>query len=79
VGRNSYFGPSFFNTDASLLKNIPIRESVKAQFRFDAFNVFNYQSPGNPGNTCIDCQGAGQITGLAGTPRQLEFSISVFF
>ncbi len=79
VGRNSYFGPWFFNTDASLLKNIPIRESVRAQFRVDAFNVFNYQSPGNPGNSCIDCFGAGVITGLAGTPRQLEFSLSVFF
>jgi hypothetical protein len=27
----------------------------QAQFRVDAFNVFNYISPGNPGNTCIDC------------------------
>jgi outer membrane receptor protein involved in Fe transport len=79
VGRNNYFGPWFFNTDAALSKDIPIRESVRAQFRVNAFNVFNYQSPAPPGNTCIDCQGAGTINGLAGTPRQLQFALSVFF
>jgi len=39
LGRNSYFGPSFFNTDMSLLKNIPIHENIVAQFRVDAFNI----------------------------------------
>ena len=81
VGRNSYFGPWFFNDDMSLLKVIPVREAVKAQFRVDAFNLFNYISPGNPGNVCIDCSGAGVITGMAlgAAPRQLEFSATVSF
>ena len=39
--RNSYTGPSFFNTDLAALKNTPIRENISAQFRMDAFNVFN--------------------------------------
>ncbi len=81
VQRNSYFGPAFFNTDLSLMKNTSIHERITAQFRLDAFNVFNHISPGNPGNTCIDCSGAGVITGMAigQSPRQLEFSVTVSF
>jgi hypothetical protein len=81
VGRNNYFGPAFFNTDLSVSKNTPIHENITAQFRMDAFNVFNYIGPGNPGNTCIDCSGAGIITGMAlgQSPRQLEFSVTLSF
>ena len=81
VGRNSYFGPWFFNDDISIIKSIPIWERVKMQFRVDAFNAFNHISPGNPGNVCIDCSGAGVITGMAlgSNPRQLEFSATVTF
>jgi hypothetical protein len=81
AGRNSYFGPAFFNTDMSLLKNTKILENLTTQFRVDAFNVFNHINPGNPGNTCIDCSGAGVITGMAigAQPRQLEFSATISF
>ena len=81
VQRNSYFGPSFFNTDLSLMKNTPIHENITAQFRMDAFNVFNHINAGNPGNTCIDCTGAGIITGMAigDSPRQLQFAVTVSF
>ncbi|MEO8735768.1 MAG: TonB-dependent receptor [Edaphobacter sp.] len=83
VGRNNYFGPSFFNADLSLLKNIPIRESIEGQLRVNAFNAFNHINPGNPG-TCIDCSigsNAGVITGMAvgASPRQLEFSARITF
>jgi len=80
-GRNTYNGPSFFNTDLSVSKTTPIRESLSAQFRLDAFNFFNYISPGNPGNNCVDCAGAGIITGMAigQTPRQLELSVTFMF
>ncbi len=81
VGRNNYFGPSFFNTDMALAKNTPIHENIMFQFRIDAFNVFNYISPGNPGNACIDCTGAGIISGMAigQGPRQLQFSATINF
>lgn len=84
VGRNNYFGPKFFADDLSLLKNIPIHESIQAQFRVDAFNGFNYISPGNPNGTCIDCAAAGSngvITGqgLGSLPRQLQFAITIKF
>jgi hypothetical protein len=84
VGRNNYFGPAFFADDLSLLKNIPIHESIVGQFRVDAFNGFNYISPGNPNGSCIDCAAAGSngvITGmgLGSLPRQLQFSVTVMF
>ncbi len=79
--RNSYTGPSFFNTDLAASKTLPIHEEVTAQFRLDAFNVFNHINPANPGSSCIDCSGAGLITGMAigASPRQLEFSVTVSF
>jgi hypothetical protein len=84
VGRNNYFGPSFFADDLSLQKNIPIREGITGQFRVDAFNGFNHITPGNPASTCIDCAaatGAGTITGMAlgVSPRQLQFALTVSF
>jgi hypothetical protein len=82
--RNSYTGPSFFNTDLAASKSIPIHEDITAQFRLDAFNVFNHINPANPGNgnpVCIDCTGTGIITAMAigASPRQLEFSVTVSF
>ena len=34
-------GPTYFNVDASLFKNIPITERVRLQLRVEAFNLFN--------------------------------------
>jgi len=92
VGFDSYWGPRVFYADASILKNFPVTERVKIQFRMDAFNVFNHPVLGftaNQGNTCIDCTGgnAGQITdiehdaspGSATGMRQLEFALKVIF
>jgi hypothetical protein len=80
-GRNAFTGPSFFNSDMSLFKNFAITERVGAEFRFEAFNVFNHVNLGNP-NNCIDgCSGSGLISGLASnaTMRQLNFGMRVSF
>jgi len=78
VGKNTYFGPSFFNTDMAIAKTVTIHESIAVKFRMDAFNGFNHISPGNPnGNIESD----GTITGGAAgyQPRQLMFSARVQF
>jgi hypothetical protein len=79
-GRNAFTGPSFFNSDMSLFKNFAITERVGAQFRFEAFNVFNHVNLNNP-NNCIDCSGSGLITSLApnASMRQLNFGMKVTF
>jgi carboxypeptidase family protein/TonB-dependent receptor-like protein len=80
-GRNNVFGPSFFNTDMSLQKNFPIHESFFAQFRVDAYNVFNHINPGNPGGS-IDSgdQFISSIQTASQNPtRQLQFSVRLQF
>jgi carboxypeptidase family protein len=80
TGRNSTFGPNFFNTDLAVQKNFPIHESLFAQFRMDAYNAFNHMSLGNPGGS-ID-NGDQTIGGLFGSQfptRQLQFSVRLQF
>jgi hypothetical protein len=87
VGYNSMRGPAGFYSDLTLVKAIPITERVKAQFRMDAFNVFNhpvYAFSGNNGaNPCVDCQGGnnGKITDIEGgtTMREVQFALRLTF
>ncbi len=88
AGFDSYRGPHAFYDDMALSKNFTITERVKAQFRFDAYNVFNHPVLAIPGNTCVDCGGsAGQITDIEadsapGAPigmRQLQFGFRLTF
>jgi hypothetical protein len=87
IGRNSFWGPSGFYSDLSVMKNFPVTERARLQFRMDAFNVFNHPvyafSANNGANTCIDCPGGnnGKITGLEqGTNmRQLQFALRLNF
>ena len=92
IGFDSFHGPRVFYADATLMKNFSITERVKAQFRMDAFNVFNHPVLGFTANqtgsgACIDCSGNGQITdiehdaspGSATGMRQLEFALRFNF
>jgi len=88
VGFDSYRGPHAFYDDMALSKNFTITERIKAQFRFDAYNVFNHPVLAIPGNTCVDCGGSsGQITDIEadaapGSPvgmRQLQFGVRITF
>jgi hypothetical protein len=91
-GYDSFRGPRFFGSDASIAKNFPLGERVKLQFRMDAYNVFNHpilgfnQNQGGSG-TCIDCAGNGKVTDIEadaspGSPngmRQLQFGLRLTF
>jgi hypothetical protein len=88
VGFDSYRGPHAFYDDMALSKSFTITERIKAQFRFDAYNVFNHPVLAIPGNTCVDCGGSsGQITDIEadaapGSPvgmRQLQFGVRITF
>jgi outer membrane receptor protein involved in Fe transport len=87
TGRNSNFGPGFFNTDLAVQKSFPIKESISAMFRMDAFNVFNHINAANPNTGNVDSN--GNITNGAGgngvgpvgqsSPRQLAFTARIQF
>ena len=92
VGRNSYRGPHAFFSDMSLAKNFNFTERVKAQFRFDAYNVFNHPVLGfssTQGDLCIDCTGRdpGRVQDIEGDAspnapngmRQLQFGLRFTF
>jgi hypothetical protein len=80
VARNSFFGPHYFNTDASLSKRFAISERVNAQFRAEAFNVFNHVNLGQP-NGQVDSPTAGQIFALQSLAqmRKWQFGLRVGF
>jgi hypothetical protein len=48
VGRNSLRGPAFINTQFSLQRNFSLPRNSMAEFRAEAFNVFNTPNLGNP-------------------------------
>jgi hypothetical protein len=90
AGYNSMRGPHALYDDMALSKAFTITERFKAEFRFDAYNIFNHPVLAIPGNQCVDCAGsktAGQITDIEadsapGSPvgmRQLQFGVRLTF
>ena len=49
--RNSVRGPGFARTDLSLFKNVDLADTHRLQFRLEAFNLWNQERFGQPGNT----------------------------
>ena len=77
-GRNTYWGPGFFNTDLSIQKSFQIWERVATKFRMDAYNAVNRINPSNPSTNVLS---SGNISGEAPGPgpRYLEFSLKLTF
>ena len=81
IGRNTVFGPHFFNTDISVQKNFTIHEHISFQLRADGFNAFNHINWGTPDGTL---ENGGDITcgaapNCSASPRQMQFSGRVQF
>lgn len=70
--------PRYNNLDVSLVKITPIHDQVQLELRAEAFNAYNAQILGSPGTT-IGTSGAGFVTSLTSTPRQLQMSAKVTF
>jgi len=80
-GRNNAWGPYFFNSDMSAMKNFTIRDRYTLQFRADAYNAFNHINFGLPSG---NIESVGNITsgpGPGGTanPRQMQFTARLQF
>jgi len=78
TGKNILRGPRFFETDLGLMKTTQITERASAQLRAEFFNAFNNVNFSRPHNDVTDPQ-IGQITGLDGKPRILQFALKVMF
>ena len=83
--RNALIGPTFFNTDLSLIKKTRVAGAT-VELRAEAFNVFNHPNLGQPGRIAtVGSTAFGVITatrlptGDSGSARQLQFAVKVLF
>jgi hypothetical protein len=72
VARNSFYGPAFNKVDFSVIKRIPLTETVRFTIRADFFNIFNTVNFGLPNNGITSAL-FGQST-TAGAPRIIQFA-----
>ncbi len=88
-GRNSIYGPGVNSWNMALYKNLNFTESLKAQLRFEFFNVFNHTQWGNintglnapsPGTSFggSNAGSSGQITSVR-DPRQMQVGAKFYF
>ncbi|HEX9458168.1 MAG TPA: hypothetical protein VGA84_03435, partial [Thermoanaerobaculia bacterium] len=75
--RNVLRSPKFVSTDASLMKNVPLRGTMRFQIRAEIYNLFNNVNYGNPGST-FGASSFGRITS-AGTMRQVQLGGKLLF
>jgi hypothetical protein len=78
-------GPGINNWDVAVFKNIPVRESVRAQFRAEFYNAFNHTQFSAFDTTArFDPQGRqvnarfGEFT-AARNPRQIQLALRLYF
>jgi hypothetical protein len=70
--------PAYFNEDANINKNIPIKEGISADLRLEVFNVFNRHGFAKPDSGVFDLN-FGQVTGLNDSPRSMQLLLKVRF
>jgi hypothetical protein len=86
LGRNVVIGPSFNNTDFSVIKRTKIGEDKLIEFRAEFFDVFNHANLGQPGRVAqVGSTTFGVIsttrfpTGDSGSSRQVQFALKFKF
>ncbi len=77
---DSVYGPRSRELNASLVKEIPITERWKAQFRAEFFNLTNTPNFGQPGSG-LATPTFGIVSSSAAnmTPRQIQFALKLSF
>ena len=78
VARGVLYAPGLVNFDTSFVKNFPVTERINAQFRFDAFNLFNTPAFGFP-NASIGSPTVGRITSTISDSRDLQLALKIEF
>ncbi len=78
AGRDNMIGPSQTNFDFVTLRDFPLNESLKLQFRGEFFNIFNHPHFGLPDNN-VQSPTFGQILTTTGSPRDIQFALKLMF
>lgn len=90
IQRNGLIGPSTWDADFSVFKNIHFTERQTVQFRMEAFNVFNHPAWNSPimtwGTTTQtpsklfgQIRDQGSVLGTAYSMRQIQFALKYIF
>jgi hypothetical protein len=79
TSRNFLYGPGQKNVDISVVKFIPIKESVRGEVRAEFFNLFNWANFANPNNNIAVPSTFGRITATSAGPRVIQFAFKVDF
>lgn len=77
--RNFLNGPGQKNMDFSVVKFIPITETVRGEFRTEFFNIFNWANFANPNSNIAVPATFGRITATSAGPRVIQFAFKVNF
>ncbi len=70
--------PGFIDTDLSGIKKIPIHDRISAEFRAEAFNLFNHPTFGPPDTTFGDGT-TGIINSQVNLPRQIQIALKILW
>ena len=77
LSRNAFRGPGYASMDLGVFKDFVIRESLKVQFRAEAFNLFNRVNLFNP----IGDMGSPQFgqSNAAFPAREIQLGLKILF
>jgi len=83
LGRDTLPGPGLATWDFSLLKETPIRERARLQFRAEFFNILNRVNFNTPNAVAFTPAGVsptvGIITSTSTTSRQIQFGLKLLW
>ncbi len=82
TGRNILRGPWQRQFDFALTKNLPFRERLSGELRWEVFNAFNQATFSNPSVVTLPAAGygnLGQITTTIGGPRTMQVAARIRF
>jgi carboxypeptidase family protein len=79
-------GPRFVNSDLSLIKHFPIRESMRLDFRAEFFNLLNHPQFYLQGGSSVsgmqdisEANSFGVVNGTVNNPRLIQFAVKLMF
>jgi hypothetical protein len=84
AGRGILYGPAAWDADVSLMKDTPIRERMRLEFRAEFFNIFNHPTFALPYNV-VGTSSFGQILSTFGSTlgfgvnRQIQLALKLKF
>ena len=77
AGRNILSGPASANTDVAVMRDFPLRERTRLQFRGEFFNLLNQVNFAQP-NTTVNSSAFGTIRS-AGAAREIQFALKLMW